>query len=98
MSGLRAVAERHEAIGDVRGQGLFIGVVLVRDRATREPATDLAGTLVEAALDRGILLSTDGPAHDTLKIKPPLVIESSEIDRVVETLGVLLTELGSDES
>ena len=92
-AGLRAMAERHQAIGDVRGQGLFIGVVLVRDRATREPATDLAGALIEAALDRGILLSTDGPAHDTLKIKPPLVIEPAEIDRVIETLDALLTEL-----
>ena len=96
MAGLFALAERHEAIGDVRGQGLFIGVVLVRDRASREPATGLANALVEAAVERGILLSTDGPAHDTLKIKPPLVIEPADIDRVIETLDTLLIELGSD--
>jgi 4-aminobutyrate aminotransferase-like enzyme len=93
ISGLRELAARHPSIGDVRGQGLFIGVVLVRDPETREPATELATALVEGALARGILLSTDGPAHDTLKIKPPLVIAPADIDRVIETLDSLLAEL-----
>jgi 4-aminobutyrate aminotransferase-like enzyme len=91
--GLRELATRHEAIGDVRGQGLFIGVVLVRDRATREPATQLASDLLEGALERGILLSTDGPGHDTIKIKPPMVIGAADIDRALETLDAVLTDL-----
>lgn len=91
--GLRELAGRHPSIGDVRGQGLFIGVVLVRDRASREPATELASAIVEGALARGILFSTDGPAHDTLKIKPPLVIDAADIDRVIETLDELFGEL-----
>ncbi len=94
LAGLGELAARHPAIGDVRGQGLFIGVVLVRDRETREPATELADAVVEGALERGILLSADGPAHDTLKIKPPLVLEPADIDRSIETLDALLTELG----
>ena len=53
--GFARLAERHPAIGDVRGQGLFIGVVLVRDPETREPATALAAALVEEALARGVL-------------------------------------------
>jgi 4-aminobutyrate aminotransferase-like enzyme len=93
VDGVRQLAGRHPSIGDVRGQGLFIGVVLVRDQATREPATELASALVEGALARGILLSTEGPGHDTLKIKPPLVIEAADIDRVIETLDALLGEL-----
>ena len=93
LDGLRRLAEVHPSIGDVRGQGLFIGVVLVRDPGTREPATELASAVVEGALARGILLATDGPAHDTLKIKPPLVIDPTDIDRVVETLDALLDEL-----
>jgi 4-aminobutyrate aminotransferase-like enzyme len=93
VDGLRQLAQRHPSIGDVRGQGLFIGVVLVRDPATREPATEAASALVEGALARGILLSTEGPAHDTLKIKPPLVIEAADIDRTMEVLDALLGEL-----
>ena len=93
LSGLEELATRHPAIGDVRGLGLFLGVVLVRDRATREPATDLAAAVVEGAKARGILLSADGPDHDVLKIKPPLVIEPADIDRTIEVLDALLTEL-----
>ncbi|MEO8208421.1 MAG: aminotransferase class III-fold pyridoxal phosphate-dependent enzyme [Chloroflexota bacterium] len=93
MDGLRSLATRHEAIGVVRGLGLFIGVVLVRDRTTQEPATDLATAVVQGALDHGILLSADGPAHDVLKIKPPLVISNDDVDRVIEVLDTLLSEL-----
>lgn len=93
LAGLQDLARRHEALGDVRGQGLYLGAVLVRDRATREPAPELAEAIVEGALARGILLSTDGPAHDTLKIKPPLVLEAADVDRTLETLDALLSEL-----
>lgn len=96
LEGLTSLASRHDAIGDVRGQGLFIGVVLVRDRATGEPATDLADAIVEGALARGILLSADGSAHDTLKIKPPLVIDAADVDRTIDALDGLLTELSPD--
>ena len=95
LDGFRELAGRHEAIGDVRGQGLYIGVVLVTDRATREPATALAADLLEGALERGILLSTDGPGHDSLKIKPPLVIGTADVDRTIETVDAVLTSLGA---
>jgi len=93
LSGLEELAVRHAAIGDVRGLGLFLGVVLVQDPTTREPATELAAAVVEGAKARGILLSADGPDHDVLKIKPPLVIETADIDRTIEVLDALLTEL-----
>jgi len=92
VAGLRALATRHPGIGDVRGQGLFIGVVLVDDRETRAAGTSLASAVVEAALARGVLLSTDGPFHDALKIKPPLVITDGEVDRALEVLDDALTE------
>ena len=94
LSGLRELAARHDRIGDVRGLGLYLGIVLVRDRATREPAPELATALVEGAVKRGILLSIDGPAHDVIKIKPPLVIEAADIDRTLEALDEILTGLG----
>ncbi len=93
QSGLLGLSERHPAIGDVRGMGLFIGAVLVVDRESRGPATDLAGAVVEAAKDHGILLSTDGPYHDVLKFKPPLVIELADIDRTIEVLDEVLGTL-----
>ena len=94
LNGLRGLAARHEHIGDVRGLGLYLGIVLVRDRRTREPAPELATDLVEGAVKRGILLSIDGPAHDVIKIKPPLVIEASDVDRTIETLDEILAGLG----
>jgi 4-aminobutyrate aminotransferase-like enzyme len=92
LAGLRELARRHPAIGDVRGRGLFLGVELVRDRRTREPDAPVADYLVQRARERGILLSTDGPDHDVIKIKPPLPFDEADADRVVEVLDELLAE------
>ncbi|MFT7501790.1 MAG: 4-aminobutyrate aminotransferase-like enzyme/Ser/Thr protein kinase RdoA (MazF antagonist) [Gammaproteobacteria bacterium] len=82
---LRHLAGRHPAIGDVRGRGLFIGVDLVTDDALT-PATDLAKSTTEALRRSGILISTDGPHANVLKIKPPMVISSNQADAVVDAL------------
>ncbi len=92
LDGLRELATRHEAIGDVRGMGLFVGVELVLDRSTREPDAGLATDLVDRAAERGVLLSTDGPDHNVVKIKPPLVFSASDADRLVETVDTILGE------
>jgi 4-aminobutyrate aminotransferase-like enzyme len=92
LHGLRAVQHRHEAIGDVRGLGLYLGVELVHDREARTPAGNLASDVVNRMRDRGILLSTDGPDHNVLKIKPPLPFTAADADRLVETLDVVLSE------
>jgi 4-aminobutyrate aminotransferase-like enzyme/Ser/Thr protein kinase RdoA (MazF antagonist) len=86
LAGLRELMSRHLIIGDVRGLGLFIGVELVRDRATLEPATPEADDLVNRLQRRGILLSTDGPHHNVLKIKPPMVISRDDIDMTLRAL------------
>jgi len=88
--GLEALAERHPLIGDVRGLGLFIGVELVRDPDTLDPADREIKLIVEAMKAEGVLLSTEGPHHNVLKIKPPLVITEAECARFLDTLdGVL---------
>lgn len=79
-------------IGDVRGLGLFIGIELVLDPDSREPAPDHASYVAERMRDHGILLGVDGPRHNVLKIKPPLVFSTADADRVVETLGTVLAE------
>lgn len=70
---LNRLAERHRLIGDVRGSGLFIGVELVLDRASREPAREAAHRVVNAMRDRHVLISSTGPLGNVLKIRPPLV-------------------------
>ena len=93
LAGLREVAARRESIGNVRGAGLFVGIELVRDRSTREPDGALASELVNRAVGRGILLSTDGADHNVIKIKPPLVFTALDADRLVETVDAILGEV-----
>ena len=92
-AGLDSLAQRHEVIGDVRGAGLFVGVELVRDRASRAPAGDLAARLVNGLRERRILISAAGPAGNVLKIRPPLVFSEADADlflaAVDEVLGGL---------
>ena len=92
-SDLEGLQARHPLIGDVRGSGLFLGVELVTDRATLEPATQEAYAIVEAMRGRHILLSVDGPLHNVLKIKPPLVFNRNDAARLVSELDVGLGAL-----
>jgi 4-aminobutyrate aminotransferase-like enzyme len=82
LDGLRAI--EHALIGDVRGEGLFIGVEL--SLPGKLPATAEAAAVKEALKRRGILISTDGPDDNVLKIKPPLVISPADCDRVLSAL------------
>jgi 4-aminobutyrate aminotransferase-like enzyme len=86
LDGLTELAGRHERIGDVRGRGLFLGIELVNDRETRTPDSDAAERLVEKMKDRGFLLSTDGPDHNVIKIKPPMVLTATDVDATVAAL------------
>ena len=90
LGGLRDLAERHPMIGDVRGLGLFQGFELVRDRETKEPAAAEAGELVNRMKDRGVLLSTDGPFHNVIKIKPPLIFGRADADVLLCNLNGVL--------
>lgn len=90
---LRDLASRHAAIGDVRGRGLFLGVDLVRDRTTRDPAPELAAEVVERLRRRGILVTTEGPHANVLKIKPPLVVTEANAEEAATALDTVLAEL-----
>ncbi len=85
-AGLQGLAQTHAIIGDVRGQGLFRGVELVRDRATLEPATAEAGRIANAMREAGVLISTDGPHDNVLKIKPPMAFGVAEADLLLGAL------------
>jgi 4-aminobutyrate aminotransferase-like enzyme len=90
LQGLRRLQTRHELIGDVRGRGLFIGIELVKDQKSLEPAADEAAGVIERMKEHGFLISTDGPLHNVLKIKPPLVLQADDIDRLLATLDEVL--------
>lgn len=90
---LKEMADRQPLIGDVRGQGLFLGVELVRNHETLEPADAEADAIVNQLRERGVLLSTDGPHHNVLKIKPPIVFPTDEVSRVVDEIEAAMTRL-----
>jgi 4-aminobutyrate aminotransferase-like enzyme len=87
---LRELQTRHEIIGDVRGAGFFIGVELVRDRETLEPATGETSAVVNALRDRGVLTGTEGPHHNVMKIRPPMCFDRGNADVLVELLDRVL--------
>jgi 4-aminobutyrate aminotransferase-like enzyme len=89
---LQALQERHAVIGDVRGSGLFLGADLVLDRDTRAPAPRQAGYIVNRLRDRGILAGTDGPHHNVLKLRPPLIFTEQDADLFIGTLDAILRE------
>jgi 4-aminobutyrate aminotransferase-like enzyme len=90
--GLQQLQSNHSLIGDVRGIGLFIGLELVRDRSTLEPADREAALLVERMKECGILLSTDGLFHNVIKIKPPIIFSKADADVVLTQLNTVLQE------
>lgn len=92
VAGARELAQRHELIGDVRGLGMYIGIELVRDRQSLEPAAAEASYVIEQCKRRGVLVSTDGPLHNVLKIKPPIVWGEAEADRLIDTLDRVLSD------
>ena len=91
LRSLESVADRHEIVGDVRGAGLYLGVELVEDRGSKTPATGRARDVVEHAKEQGVLLGTDGPFANVIKIKPPMVFGMADADRLVAVLDRALT-------
>jgi len=90
LAGLRSL--NHELIGDVRGAGLFLGIELVEDRETKAPAARDAARLVNRFRDHGILLGTDGPLHNVIKLRGPLPLTFDDADFFVEVFAKLLRE------
>jgi 4-aminobutyrate aminotransferase-like enzyme len=93
LMSLRSLADRHSIIGDVRGSGLVLGVELVRDRETLEPAGPEAGFVANRMRERGILLGTDGPHHNVVKIRPPMPFTASDAELLVDALDQALGDL-----
>ncbi|RMG68648.1 MAG: aminotransferase class III-fold pyridoxal phosphate-dependent enzyme [Bacteroidetes bacterium] len=91
--GLQDLQARYPAIGEVRGAGLFLGIELVADPEDRTPDLRLAAQIVQQMYRRGILMSTDGPQHNVLKIKPPMCFGRLEADILLDQLSQVLAYL-----
>lgn len=92
MERLQALSPNFSLIGQVRGSGLFLGIELVRDGKTLEPADWEAAYIVERMEGRGILLSTDGPHHNVLKLKPPIIFRREHVDLFVDVFSEVLQD------
>ncbi|MBS1744973.1 MAG: aminotransferase class III-fold pyridoxal phosphate-dependent enzyme [Bacteroidetes bacterium] len=93
MEALKLLMKKYPIISDVRGHGLFIGAEMVKDHQTKEPAIPEIDFVVEKMKGRGFLLSTDGPLHNVLKIKPPIVFNKENAKALADNLDEVLGEL-----
>jgi len=93
FAGLRELQAKHPCIGDVRGCGLFVGVDLVNHQGTREPATQTADYVKNRMREARILMGSEGPADNVLKIRPPLTIGEQDINYLLHTLDQVLSEV-----
>ena len=85
--------DKHSIIGDVRGGGLFLGIELVKDLKTLEPSKQKTHFLINQMKKKGILLSSDGPDHNVIKIKPPMVFNSENASFLVDTFDSILKKI-----
>ncbi|MGW1409781.1 aminotransferase [Streptomyces sp. NPDC002403] len=91
---LEALADRYDVIGAVHGSGLYLGLELVRDRTTLEPAAEETAELCDRMLDLGVVVQPTGDHLNILKIKPPLCIDTAAADFFADMLDLALIQLG----
>jgi 4-aminobutyrate aminotransferase-like enzyme len=92
LEGLHPFVDRFPLVGDVRGSGLFLGVELVRNRKTLEPAAEEDAYVMNRMREHGILLGTDGPHHNVIKIRPPMPFDEENAEFLVEVMEKVLDE------
>lgn len=93
QAGLQKLADKHGLIGNVRGSGLFFGCELVLDRQTKEPATEIATTVVNAMRERGVLMGKLGIHQNATKIRPPMPFSRENADLMLSALDDVLSGL-----
>jgi len=90
---LRQVQAQQPRVGDVRGTGLLLGVELVLDRATKAPDSEGAQLVMARMKELGVLVSTDGPHRNVLKMKPPLCFNVADAEELAKVMNQALSEL-----
>jgi 4-aminobutyrate aminotransferase-like enzyme len=92
LDGMELLKEKYDVVGDVRGRGLFLGLELVKDKTSKIPASELAGFVIERMRNKRVLLGTEGPHENVLKIRPPLTIDAPAADFLLSQLDETLKE------
>jgi len=90
---LQELEKKHEHIGDVRGKGLFLGIEIMEGSDYSQPSKEIATLIVNKMKESGILVSTDGPDHNVIKIKPPMVFNFQNACQLTETLDSILLKI-----
>ena len=91
--GFNKLAEKHDIIGEVRGEGLMLGIELVKDRTTKEPASAECAQVFETCKDLGLLIGKGGLYGNTLRIKPPMCITKADADFMLEVIDEALASI-----
>jgi 4-aminobutyrate aminotransferase-like enzyme/Ser/Thr protein kinase RdoA (MazF antagonist) len=92
LNGLKSFVGKYRMVADARGAGLFLGMELVRDPLTLEPAAEEASFIANRMREHGVLLGTDGPYHNVVKIRPPMPLEEADADYLLTTFEKILKE------
>jgi 4-aminobutyrate aminotransferase len=92
LEGLDDLRSRHEAVGDVRGKGLMLGVELVTDKVSRTPSPEVAAEVMEGCRRRGVLVGKGGLYGSVLRISPPLILTEDEARHGVQVLDEAIAE------
>jgi alanine-glyoxylate transaminase/(R)-3-amino-2-methylpropionate-pyruvate transaminase len=93
LTGLNELKQKHDIIGDVRGKGLMLGIELVKDRRTKEPAKEECAQVVETAKEMGLLLGKGGLWGQTIRFSPPMCINEQDADFLLEVLDLALQKI-----
>ncbi len=93
LAGLNKLKEKHKVIGDVRGKGLMLGIEMVKDRTTKEPAKAECSQVLESACQMGLLLGKGGLSGQTIRFAPPMCINEADADFLLEVLDASFAAL-----
>jgi alanine-glyoxylate transaminase / (R)-3-amino-2-methylpropionate-pyruvate transaminase len=93
LAGLNQLKEKHKLIGDVRGKGLMLGIELVKDRQSKEPAKEASAQILETCKEMGLLLGKGGLWGQTIRFSPPMCVNAQDADFLLEVLDRAFSDL-----
>jgi alanine-glyoxylate transaminase/(R)-3-amino-2-methylpropionate-pyruvate transaminase len=93
LAGLNKLKEKHKIIGDVRGKGLMLGIEMVKDRVTKEPAKAECAQVLETARELGLLIGKGGLWGQTIRFAPPMCITQADADFLLEVFDEAFSSL-----